>query len=241
MIFLFIGLIALEDLSMCLKTYLPLILAIVVSLFLPAMAKGASSAWLGTALQAYDASVNRENVPEGTNIYSEDSLETGASGVMRVEFGDSQLYLGSSTGVVVHRIGERFSLDVRCGTAVISAAATRSVQVEVDGTTIRPVGEHSTSAQIIWVSPQEFLLKSDHGDLEITLGNERKTVGSGLSYRVSIVPRDSASSDDPLPGPDPGVGASPAGKMRLSKIIFGAVVIGATAGVLHVLVSPSVP
>jgi hypothetical protein len=224
------------------KLCLPLILAISASAFHPAISGGATSPEMGTASQVFQASVNRENAINGTTIFSEDILETGPNGVMRVAFKDSQVYLSSGTAVVVHRNEEGFALDLSRGVAVVSAAEARGFQVQVDGATIRPSGKHSTSAQIIWVSPQEFLLRSNHGDLEIVLGNDKKTVDSGLSYRVSIVPNDVASIDDPPPGAEPPAGKMPPGrKINLSKIIFGAAVIGATVGVVHVFVSPPFP
>lgn len=230
-------------LQMARKFILPLVATLVAPIFIPIITTGAGGALMGIALQATESLINRDTAVDGTNIYAEDWLETGEKGAMSVELDDSRVFLSSDTTIKVHRIEDGFSVDLTRGAAVISTAEGRGFEALIDGATIRPVGKHATSAEIMWIGPQEFLLSGKHGDLEIILGGESKTVGAGSSYRVSVDPNDPSRKDNLAPGAEPGggksSGASPSGSNRLSVVTMSAASIGATFGVVRVLVSPS--
>ena len=74
---------------------------------------------------------------------------------------------------------------------MVSSDLGQTFQLIADGATIRPAGTQATVAQITRVSPTELLLNSTRGALEITMGDEVKTIEAGTAYRLEVEDDDS--------------------------------------------------
>src|SRR6266852_3396503 len=192
------------------------------------------SAPLGMVLQADRAQVGADVTSGGATIYDGDRLQTQVEGTMRAALGGPQLYLRHDTSAQVHVLPKGFSAELTAGTVVVSSTEGQTFQLVADGAMIRPVGTQPVVAQVTRVSANELRLTSSHGALEVTMGDEVKTVESGASYRMEVEP------DPSDPGPQ-GSGPSPTARNRFIWIAIIGVSAGAAIGVWRALVSPSAP
>jgi hypothetical protein len=214
-------------------------LALVLSAALigiPAMAMPASpaSAPLGVILQADRAHVGADITTGGATIYEGDRLETQDDGTLRARLGVSQMYLRASTAAVVHGLSNGFSASLMRGTVVVSSPEGQTFQLLASGVTIRPVGTQAVTAQVTLVSANELLLTSNRGAIEVSMGDEVKTIEAGSSYRMEVQPED--------PGPQ-GSGTGPQHTGRRRRLAFfllgGAIAAGTGIAVWRALESPS--
>jgi hypothetical protein len=212
-------------------------LLIAVLILSPAMMApaGAVAPPLGVILQAERARVGPNSAASGTTVFDGDLLETGAAGMLQARFGSSQAYLMAGTSAVVHQASNGFAADLATGTVVLSSGQDQKFLLLADGATIQPGTAQPTVALVTWVSAKELLLTSRKGALEVSLGDDVRTVPEGASYRMLIEPADPAAA-----------GASPqnpqaSGKNKLILIVIGAVVAATTVAVVLALESPSKP
>ena len=84
------------------------------------------------------------------------------------------------------------------------------------------------------ISPKELILTSTRGTLEVTMGDEVKTLEAGSSYRLEV------ESEDPPPAPNP---QAPHPTARSHFLWIAIPVIAAVTGVViwRALVSPTAP
>jgi hypothetical protein len=194
---------------------------------------GSPSAPLGTVLAADNAHAGVDATYSGATIYDGDRLVTQDIGTMRVRLGTGQMFLHQNTSTLVHSIPNGFSADLDVGTVSISSAEGQTFQLLADGATIRPASTHPTSAQIAKISPTELILTTTRGALQITMGDEVKTVEAGGSYKMEVESEDA----------DPQRGRPPVAAARNHFIIIVIVALGIATALItwRALVSPSSP
>lgn len=222
------------------RTWLTAVLIAILSATIiqaPVMAAPATapSAPLGVVLLAENANVGVDATYSGATIYDGDRLQTPGNGTLRVRFGATQLALRQDTIADVHTFPNGFSADLAAGTVVASSAEGQTFQVIADGVTIRPVDSQPTSGQIAKISPTQLVLTSNHGTLQITMGDEVKTLDPGTSYRLEV-----ESAEDSGPGPQPQL-PHPTARNRFLWIAVPVVTAATAVVVWRALVSPSSP
>jgi hypothetical protein len=190
-----------------------------------------ASAPLGVIVQADRAQVGSDITSGGATIYEGDRLETQDTGTLRARMGGSQIYLRPSSAAEVHGLANGFSANLVHGTVVLSALEGQTFQLLANGAAIRPVGNHPTVAQVTYVSPTALVLTSERGAIEISMGDEVKTIDAGSSYRMETVP------DDSGPGPQGGPYHTARNHFVLLALLFGGVATGIIAW--RALMSPS--
>lgn len=202
----------------------------------PAMAAPASSpsAPLGVVVSAESANVGAGVTTSGATIYDGDHLQTPANSSLRVRFAAGQLVLRQNSIVDVHALPNGFTANLGAGTVVVSSTEGRTFQVIADGATVRPANSQPTSGQINMISATEAVISSTRGTLEVSMGDEVKTVEPGASYRMEVVP------DDSNPGPDP-QGPHPTARNRFLWILIPAVAVVTGIVIWRALVSPTAP
>jgi hypothetical protein len=203
-------------------------------LVMPAMAAPANpvSAPLGMVLQAERAQVGADITMGGATIYEGDRLETIGGGTLRARLGGPQIYLRQNTAAEVHSFSNGFSASLMRGTVVVSSEKGQDFRLLANGATIRPVDAQETVAQVSWVNPNELLLTSNRGAIEVSMGDEVKTLEAGNSYRMEVEASD--------PGPQ---GAPPrrTGRNRFAIFLILGISAGTGIGVWRALVSPDAP
>jgi hypothetical protein len=219
------------------RTFFTAVLIATLSVVLigaPVMAAPASSpsAPLGVVVAAENANVGAGVTTGGATIYDGDRLQTPANSSLRVRFGLGQMVLRQNTNADVHAFPNGFLANLNNGTVVVSSAEGQTFQVIADGATVRPANAQPTSGQITMISANELILTSNRGTLEVTMGDEVKTVEAGSSYRMEV------ESEDPGPNPQ-----APHATARNHFLWIAIPVVAAVTAVViwRALVSPTAP
>lgn len=205
----------------------------------PVMAAPASSpsAPLGVVVAAENSNVGAGVTTSGATIYDGDLLKTQPNSTLRVRLGSGQLVLRQSTSANVHSFPNGFSADLNEGTVVVSSPAGQTFQLIADGVTVRPASAEATSGQISMISQTELILTGTRGTLEVTLGDEIKTVEAGSSYRLEL------ETEDAGPGPAGAGQSAPHPTARRRFLWFFIPAMGVVTGIIiwRALVSPTNP
>lgn len=191
----------------------------------------APSASMGVVLQEDRATLGSVPIANGSAIFDGDLLLTEGSGYLRARLGQSQVYMLPSSAIEVHRISSGFSASLGYGTVVLSSAAGETFQVLANGATIQPVADKPTLAQVTYISENELIVSSRHGDLLVSMGDESQTVKDGTSYRMMINPGNG-------PGPQ---GMIKSGKNKFVLVLIVAVAAAATVATVLALETDVVP
>jgi len=104
---------------------------------------------------------------------------------------------------------------------------------------IRPASSGVTVAQVTKVNENQLLLTSTRGPLEISMGDEVKTIDAGTSYRMEISSADTAGPATPPQRR----GGGPLHTASNHFVLIAIVLVGVAAGVgiWRALVSPDHP
>jgi hypothetical protein len=193
------------------------------------------SAPLGVVVSTENANVGAGVTTSGATIYDGDRLQTPANSTLRVRLGSGQIVLRQNSIADVHTFPNGFSANLNAGTVVVSSAEGQTFQLIADGATVRPANAQPTSGQISMISPTQLILTSTRGTLEVTMGDEVKTVEAGSSYRLEVAP------EDPGPGPYPQQNPHPTARNHFLWIAIP--VIAAVTGVViwRATLSPAKP
>jgi hypothetical protein len=190
---------------------------------------------LGVILQSQGARVGSDSAVRGTTIFDGDRLETSDAGLLQVRFGLSQAYFMGKSAAVVHQSAPGFATDLTSGTVVLSSGPGEKFRVFADGATIQPSTPQATVAQVTWVSANELILASRKGALEVSMGDEVKTIPDGSSYRMLV---------EPVPAAAQGQGGAQTPAGGKNKFVLVVIVVAAAAlaiGLVFALESPSKP
>jgi hypothetical protein len=223
------------------RTLFTAVLIAALSLMLieaPVMAAPASSPSvpLGVVMAAENSNVGAGVTTGGATIYDGDRLKTAENSTLRVRLGSGQMVLRQNTIIDVHALLNGFSANLGSGTVVVSSPAGQTFQLIADGATIRPANAQAASGQISMISETELILTGTRGTLEVTMGDEVKTVEAGSSYRLEV------ESEESGPGPA-GQGQRPhaTGRRRFLWIFLPAIGIVTGIVIWRALESPTAP
>jgi hypothetical protein len=204
----------------------------------PAVASAANpaSAPLGVVIEANRAQSGTSMATSGATVYDGDRLETGADETLRARLGGPQILLRQSTNAVVHNLTNGFLADLGMGSVVVSTVEGQTFQLVADGVTIRPATGKTTVAQITRVNANEVLLTSTRGALQLTMGDEVKTMDEGTSFRMEV------GGEDPGPQPQPNPqSGGPYHTAQNRFILYAVIGVSVATGVIlwRALESPS--
>lgn len=221
------------------RTRLTAVLIAILSVVLieaPVMAASASSpsAPMGVVLAAENAHVGAGVTTSGATVYDGDRLQTPENSTLRVRLGSGQLVLRQNTIADIHAFPNGFSANLEAGTVAVSSTEGQTFQVIADGATVRPANVQPTSGQINMVSATELILTSTRGTLQVTMGDEVKTLEAGSSYRLEV------ETEDPGPSPNP-QSPHPTARNHFLWIAIPAIAIVTGIVIWRALVSPAAP
>ncbi len=206
-----------------------LISALIVTL-VGAPVSSAPAKALGVVTRAERAQLSTSYATNGATVYDGDSLITEKGGALNVRLGSAQLYLLPESGVAMHQTPAGTSAVLQRGTVVLASAAGEAVELHASEARIRPKTSQPTLAQVTLSGPNELLVTSSRGQLDVTIGEETHVVPENTSYRVEI--------DPAVPNPQ---GGPPIRAARSRFFVIVLATIGAATGVViwRALVSPS--
>jgi hypothetical protein len=196
----------------------------------PVMA--APSAALGVVMQADRASLRLAPASNGATLFDGDTLSTQTGGNLRMRVGSAQLFLLADSAAALHRTPEATSAALERGTIVLMTSGPEAIELQASEARIRPKNGNPSLCQVTLVSPQELLLTSQRGDLEVTIGEETHTVSEATSYRVLL---------EPEPQGPRGNKPRHGGRNKFLPIALILIGVGTGIGVWRALVSPDKP
>jgi len=161
----------------------------------------APEAPLGVVLASENANVGAGVTTSGATIYDGDRLQTPANSTLRVKLGSGQIVLRQNSIADVHSFPNGFSANLDSGTVVVSSSAGQTFQLIADGATIRPLNAQPASGQVSMISSTELVLTGTRGTLQITMGDEVKTLEAGNSYRLDVEGEDPPAANPQSPHP----------------------------------------
>ncbi len=187
---------------------------------------------LGVILTAENANVAAGVTNSGATVYDGDRLTTPTNASLRARLGSGQIILRQSTSADVHSLPNGFLANLNSGTVVVSSPEGQTFQLIADGATIRPATAQPTSGQVSMISPTELVLTATRGTLEISMGEEVKTLEAGSSYRLEV-----EAEDTPANPQSP----HPTARNRFLWIAIPAVAAVTGIVIWRALVSPTAP
>lgn len=208
-----------------------LLIAFVIAGLVILPVQATPSAALGMVTQAQGSQVDRATAASGASVYSGDKLETGADGLMRLRVRATQFYLLASSAATLAGNANAVTADLAQGTIGFSSAGNEAIEVRAEQAVIRPKTSQPTRAQMTVVSPNQLIVSSYRGPLELRVGDEVYSIPELTSYRVDITTVDEGS------------GRFSARKTHAVLILLALLAIGGvTAFLVHrALVSPTRP
>ena len=208
-----------------------LLIAFVIAGLVILPVQATPSAALGMVTQAQSAQVDRATATGGASVYPGDKLETGADGLLRLQVGMAQLYLLASSTATLAGGANIVNAQLAQGTIDFSSAGNEAIEVDAEQAVIRPKTSQPTHARVTILSPNQLIVSSFRGPLELRVGDEVYSIPEQTSYRVDITTTDEGS------------GTVRARKTHAVLILLALLAIGGvTALVVHrALLSPNHP
>jgi hypothetical protein len=173
---------------------------------------------------ARQATVGASPATRGSTVFQGDRLATGNDGRLQVRFGGAQARLLPDSQALVSQTSKGFSADLLSGSIQMSTAAGGNFSLSANRAVVRPVASQAVMAQVTRVSPNELLLTSSNGALEVSYEGEVNTLEAGSTYRMLLDPAAAA--------PQGSVGGTrPAGRRNRRTIIIVVGVAAAATGI----------
>jgi len=207
------------------------LIGLLVSTLVGAPVQAAGSQPLGVVLQADRAHVGAGEAQSGASVFAGDILSTDQTGTLRARLGAVQLALLPNTTTAMGLTAAGTSAVLERGTLIFSSAAVNAIEVRASEARIRPKTSQAL-AQVTLVGPLEFLVTSQKGELEVTIGSEVHTVAEATSYRV-LVDASAAEASSPRP--------AAAGRSRFLLIALIMIGAGTAYGIWRAVSSPDRP
>jgi len=158
---------------------------------MPAAAKAAPVAVpLGVVVIADQAKVADSAAVKGSSVFEGDRLTTGENGQLQVRFGATQARFFPGSLAVVNQSTGGVNADLLDGTVSMSSTAGQAFSLTANKAVVRPGSAQAVIAQITRVSPNELLLISRKGSLEVNFDGDVTTIPEGSTYRMLVDPAD---------------------------------------------------
>ncbi len=210
------------------------ILVLLVAVALVTAPAASAPRALGMVLHADQARVGRGEALPGATVFSGDVLTTTAEGTLRIRLATAQLYLLPNSAVGIDEAQGWHVAQLRQGGVGFSTTGDERVVVRTADVQIYPSSTQPTHAEVTFVRPNELLVTSVKGPLEVTVGSEVHAVAEATSYSVLL---------EQEPQEIEGVGKEAARRARVMQAITGVTISAAiiTLILLKNAVSPSIP
>jgi hypothetical protein len=141
---------------------------------------------LGVVQQANRAHVGQSDITEGATVFTAEELSTDAGGVLAVSIDGAGFRLLESSRVFFYHGANGPIAELRAGTLAFRKEAGGG-KVTIVASDVRVVSkdEGPVTGQVMIASPCEIRVTSVVGQLDVTSGQETRTVGERESYSVT--------------------------------------------------------
>ena len=134
---------------------------------------------LGVVVAADQAKVGNNKALIGSTIFHGDLLVTEAAGQMQVRFDGTQARLLPGSVAVVNRLDSGVNAALLSGSMSMASPVGGTFSLSANGALVRPAASQAVAAQVTRVSPNELLLSSSKGALEVVFDGEVTTIDAG--------------------------------------------------------------
>lgn len=210
------------------------VFALLTAAALAAAPLSAAPRAIGVVLHADKARVGSAEALSGATVFSGDTLSTTAEGSLRVRLASAQLYLQPGTSLAMDEAQGWHVANLRQGGVGFSTTGDERVVVRTHDVQIYPASTQPTHAEVAFVRPNELLVTSLKGSLEVMVGSEVHPVAEATAYRVLL---------EQEPQEIEGVGKEAARRARVIQTATGLTIAAAiiTLILLKNAISPSIP
>ncbi|MGH9709557.1 MAG: hypothetical protein ACRD37_03315 [Candidatus Acidiferrales bacterium] len=143
---------------------------------------------MGFVLAAQDTQLDGNAAANGANIYNGDTVATGSSGQVRLQFAGNQVYFSPSSLAKLTTNGSVVTALLTSGTAGFTSVSGGAVAIRALDVLVRPQTAQPTTAQVTILAPDELKVASIAGPLSLELDGETYTITPGRTYGVKVVP-----------------------------------------------------
>src|SRR4029077_4962179 len=116
--------------------------------------------------------------------------------VLGVRSGASQLYLLASSSATIGDSSTGLSAVLRQGSAGFGSSSLGAVEIRTPLATVRPKTAQPTHARVTITGPNELLVVSYHGAVEVAADDQGYTVAGGTHSRLVAEPETAFGSDN---------------------------------------------
>lgn len=141
---------------------------------------------MGAILSAVSAHVGTAPASAGTTVFGGDRLSTEQNGNIQVRAGAARLLLSGSSSATLRDADGVLAATLSSGTAVFSTTIAKAFTLLAARAVIRPRDDVPTIAQVSIETPKQFIVRSSHGALTVTVDGETKIIPEGEAYRVTL-------------------------------------------------------
>src|SRR6476659_7747369 len=143
----------------------------------------AQEAPMGVVQQAIHARVKQGDVSEGATVYPGEELSTDVGGVLALSASGVGLRLLESSSAFLYHSGTGPLTDLRNGTMTFrKEAGSSNITIVASDVRIVSKGDGAATGHVLILSPCEVRVTTVVGQVEVTAGNEKQTMGERETY-----------------------------------------------------------
>ena len=148
---------------------------------------GAAEKPLGMVTQSSAARLDSAAAAVGATVYPGDTIDTDATGSIRLRAGTAQYYLMSASSSRLQPSPNGISAELVHGTAGFASGATDVVELSALGATVRSRSGEAVHGRVTIVGANELVVTSFRGPFDISIDGDTHEIPDGQSVRVQIV------------------------------------------------------
>ncbi|MDE3109476.1 MAG: hypothetical protein KGL02_06000 [Acidobacteriota bacterium] len=183
---------------------------------------------LGSIAEANNSLVDNSLALAGANVYACDVLDTDHYGDLRVQFGGSQLVLGTSSEVVLDGSPDVVRVIVISGSISFSSPSSATLVIDTPAGRLREASGQAYSGTVAITGPNELLVTAVRGNITLKAAGAMNTIPAGKSARITF----EHSADAACHGPRDANSATKSANITFQLIDAGAAG-GATYAIRH--------
>jgi hypothetical protein len=148
---------------------------------------GAAEKPLGMVTQSSAARLDSAAAAVGATVYPGDTIDTEATGSIRLRAGTAQYYLMSASSSRLQPSANGINAELVRGTAGFASGETDIVELSALGATVRSRSGEAVHGRVTIVGANELVVTSFRGPFDISIDGDSHEIADGQSVRVQIV------------------------------------------------------
>jgi hypothetical protein len=141
---------------------------------------------LGSVVQANNSLIDNGTAMAGANVYACDVLDTDNFGDLRVQFGNSQIVLGTSSEVVLDGSPDVVRVIVISGSTSFSSPSSSSLIIDTPAGPLSEASGQAFTGIVTITGPNEEVISAVRGSIVIRAAGAVNTIPAGKSARVTF-------------------------------------------------------